>query len=520
MKKKLLISLPLLLIASQLCVSCGNNGLKYTNSKVTIEITNGDENGKIYNPKDVTITETRHSIESKLFYNTQVLPSIGDVNLLVIPILLPGYEEIDLDSNGQSDLEKVKEDLETAFFGKEGNSSLGFESVATYYKKSSYGKLNLSGTVTDWFKVSETDLGYTDAASIDYYETFDVVEAAVDWAKKKANINIADYDNDKDGYIDGVWCIYSAPNYQNGGPYTDYNNYWAYTSWGNQSTTKPSTNNPIYNLFGWASYDFMYGEYEDKIDSHTYIHETGHFLGLNDYYTDSSTYSPLGKIDMMDANVGDHNSYSKMLLGWTKPYVVTGNGSIDLYSMENENSFIVIPDDSYDGKGEFDPFSEYILIELYTNDSLNYADSTIGIGNIPLGSTIPGVRIYHVDNRKFVVDYENVYEITTKVYEGETIDNKHRLILPITNSRSDDTYNTSLNLDSSFNIFDEIRLIEATNEDTFSYGGYQKDKTYFNDKVFSLETYGKNFFVNNNKFNNGNTFSYEIKVKEVINYEK
>ena len=74
----------------------------------------------------------------------------------------------------------------------------------------------------------------------------------------------------------------------------------------------------------------MYLEYEDKLDTHTYIHETGHFLGLNDYYSDTPTYSPIGKHDMMDANVGDHNSYSKMLLGWTKPYLVTGNGTIDL----------------------------------------------------------------------------------------------------------------------------------------------------------------------------------------------
>lgn len=525
MNKKLLTLLPILLISSQLVVSCGNDSIKYKNSKVTIEINNGNENGKIYSPKDVEIIETRHSIENKLFYNTRVLPSIGNVNILVIPILLPGYDVIDIDGDGENDLSKVRSDLQSAFFGKEGDENLGFDSVATYYKKSSYGKLNISGTVTNWYNLAISGLNYTDAAQIDFYQTYDVVEKAVEWAKANASINISDYDNDKDGYIDGVWCIYSSPNYQNGGPYTDYNNYWAYTSWGNQTPEnggqKPNVSNPIYNLFGWASYDFMYLEYEDKLDTHTYIHETGHFLGLNDYYSDTPTYSPIGKHDMMDANVGDHNSYSKMLLGWTKPYLVTGNGTIDLYSMENENNFIVIPDDSYDGNGEFDPFSEYMLIELYTNDNLNYLDSVKGINNIPLSSTNPGVRIYHVDNRKFIVDFESTYNVTSKIYEGETIDDTHRLILPISNSRNLDTYNSSLNLDPSVNIYDEIRLIEATNEDTFSFGGYQKDKTYFNNNVFSLETYGNNFFVNRNKFNNGNLFSYEITIKEVqLNNEK
>ena len=119
------------------------------------------------------------------------------------------------------------------------------------------------------------------------------------------------------------------------------------------------------------------------------------------------------------------------------------------------------------------------------------------------------------------MDFESTYNVTSKIYEGEKIDDTHRLILPISNSRNLDTYNSSLNLDPSVNIYDEIRLIEATNEDTFSFGGYQKDKTYFNNNVFSLETYGNNFFVNRNKFNNGNLFSYEITIKEVqLNNEK
>ena len=209
MNKKLLTLLPILLISSQLVVSCGNDSIKYKDSKVTIEINNGNENGKIYSPKDVEIIETRHSVENKLFYNTRVLPSIGNVNILVIPILLPGYDVIDIDGDGENDLSKVRSDLQSAFFGKEGDESLGFDSVATYYKKSSYGKLNISGTVTNWYNLAISGLNYTDAAQIDFYQTYDVVEKAVEWAKTNASINISDYDNDKDGYIDGVWCIYS-----------------------------------------------------------------------------------------------------------------------------------------------------------------------------------------------------------------------------------------------------------------------------------------------------------------------
>jgi len=512
MKKKILPIISLSLICG-VCFSCG---VTFADHHVIIEVIKENSNGKIFTPKEVTITETHHSLESKRFYNTQVLPSIGDVNILVIPILMPGYETIYLNEDSIDDKALVRQDLQKVFFGD--SEDTGYESVSSFYKKSSYGKLNISGKVTPWFDV-KNKLGYQHASQIDIPETYDLVNAAINWVKTTQDIDLTEYDNDKDGYIDGVWCIYSCPNYQNGGPNTDYDNYWAYTSWGNQVASEgyvPNVNNPVYNLFGWASYDFMYGAYENKLDAHTYIHETGHFLGLNDYYSDQLTYSPTGRIDMMDSNIIDHNSYSKMLLGWTKPYLVTGPGKIELYSMENQNQFIVIPDDSFSSTdGKFDPFSEYILIELYTNDYLNYSDSVNPIDDRPAAPTSSGVRIYHVDNRKFYTDFTDQYNIITKEYEGEAIDETHRLFLPITNNREINEYNQVLGLDYSYNMFDEIRLIEATNIDTFSFGGYQKLKSYFNHQSFDLNTYGKNFFYNESKFNNGKSFSYKINVGEV-----
>jgi hypothetical protein len=114
------------------------------------------------NPEDVTISETFHSLETKKQYNTRVLPSTGYIKLLVIPVLIPGYETIDIDGDEVDDKEKVKTDIEEAFFGTEGDSNLGYESVASFYKKSSYNQLNLTGTVTDYFNLaSDSTLGYS-----------------------------------------------------------------------------------------------------------------------------------------------------------------------------------------------------------------------------------------------------------------------------------------------------------------------------------------------------------------------
>lgn len=521
----ILLSVGLLGLVSCKPSSTGVNYTQYLDHTAKVEISSSNSSDGIINPNDVEISETYQSIVNKRQYNTQVLPSTGDVNILVVPLIVPGYETIDIDNDGTSDNQKVKEDINKAFFSED--SSDDFFSVKEFYKQSSFGKLNLQGEVTDYISINEDlETSYTTAASISLTDTYNIVNEICDYLSDVKGMDLAKYDNNKDGYIDGIWCIYSCPDYSNGGPNTDDKNFWAYTSWGNQTTSSggrpANVNKPVYNLFGWASYDFMYEGYGlKKLDTHTYIHETGHFLGLSDYYSDTTTYNPAGKVDMMDSNIIDINSYAKMLLGWTKPYIGQGNGEITINSMQNENSLIVIPDDSYsltknkDGKYEFDPFSEYMVVELYTNEGLNYPDSRTAISDRPLAMNDVGVRMYHIDNRKYLVDSSDKTNIYSKLYEGETIDSKHKLILPISNSRSIDTYNTNFKVSQDDNLFDEIRVIEASKKNTFNYGGYQTSKTLFKTGNKFLMSEYTDFFVNQNKMDSGNSFSKVIDFKEV-----
>ena len=83
----------LLLVSIYLLSSCGSSS--GASVKVIID---SPRNGSVINPNDVVITETYQSFEEKHFYNYQVLPSTGEVNILVIPILLPAYENIDINN--------------------------------------------------------------------------------------------------------------------------------------------------------------------------------------------------------------------------------------------------------------------------------------------------------------------------------------------------------------------------------------------------------------------------------------
>ena len=516
MNNKKVLSVLLLATCGLVISSCGSEEgatPSLYQQTATISVSNSNlSSSQVYNPEDVEITMTMKDFESQAYYNTQVMPSTGDVNVLVVPVLVPGYEEIDIDGNGTDDKASVKNDIEELFFGDPNeNERLAFGSVSSFYEESSYGKLHISGTVTDWFDVNAEFPEYTTATQITSDVTTQIMEKAVENYRDTQGDNLMSYDSDSDGFIDAVWLVYSAPDYTNGGPNLEDMNFWAYTSWANQDSDG-NVNEPVANVYGWASYDFMYEGYETtSIDSHTFIHETGHFLGLQDYYsTDGNpSYSPLGKVDMMDNNIIDHNSYSKMLLGWTKPYLVYGSGQIELKSMQNENALIVIQSDEAEVTNKFNPFSEYILVELYTNEGLNAIDSYDQYEDV-LAPQGKGVRIYHIDKRLYSINVDernSVYTISE--YTGSNLDDG--LAVPITNSRDRDTYNKNFKLPLSVNLYDEIRLIEENGKDTFSNGGYQRLKSYFkNGDKFSMSTHSAFFF--DNAFNNGEAFSYEIGV--------
>lgn len=198
-----------------------------------------------------------------------------------------------------------------------------------------------------------------------------LLNEALAYYANETGLDLAKYDSNKDGAIDAVYLIYSAP--------VDYKSdsfYWAYVTWDDdEGATKYGGKDAYYYLF--AGFDFMKesvkGGYTNesypvisglKINASTYIHETGHLLGLDDYYDYYPTKGcneGLGGADMMDYTVGDQNVYSKTMLGWLAPQIVTSTQTVTIQSSQEKGDAILIPlnfNNSY--------FCEYLLIDLYS----------------------------------------------------------------------------------------------------------------------------------------------------------
>ncbi len=492
---------------------------------VTIQIQNKNKNNtdKGYlSPDEISTPKNLFDYGQNNAQNWQYSPGTGNVPFLIIPVVIPGY-----DSLATGDLWNT---INNAFFAD--SNDIPFESLRSYYSKSSHGKLNITGTVTDYFfpeRETEDFNTYFDFANPNkQMEVF--IEEALEWAKTTYDLDLTKYDSDHNGIIDGAWFVYVYDKKS-----TDVMNFWAYSS---TTGITGTPENPKINNFGWLGSTFLTESLgEDKgNDGHVIIHESGHMFGLSDYYSYnqsvSDRYAPLGRADMMDNNCSDQNPFSKMMMGWQKPYVVTGNCTITLKADQNLDQCILIPYDEKDyskaidkdtGLVDINLFDEYLLVDFYTDKNLNekgyeqyYVDSIKGYG----------VRIYHVDNRLAKVSVrrqDDTYESElVSAEEGLELlgENNHDIIKAISNTESGErSESTRFGLPSSANYYDEVRLIYA-DKSYASYNNYAKTSSLFapngdlsKNSTFSIEDY-KNQFVNG-KFDSEKDFNYTV---NILNY--
>lgn len=366
-----------------------------------------------YDPAKVDKSTLREQMkryfEKERIGNPLPIPSTGAYNLLVIPVQFSDKPISD----------EQMDRLGKAFNGTSADT--GWESVNSYYKKSSYGKLDMTFDVQKPFVTDKNYKYYEDYSgniTVDgetITKTGDILLLELALAYYAQSLDLKNYDTDNDGIIDAVYLIYSAPVTYDSEANAD-SIYWAYVTTYPTETQKYDGLEVGYYLF--AGLDFMdehtgnsndtylgqegYTPYKGlKIMAETYIHETGHLLGLDDYYDYEDAKGSgegLGGADMMDYNVGDHNAYSKLILVWVDPTVITTTQTVTINAFESSGQFLMVLLD-YDGTY----FSEYLLIDLYANTGLNslgasqqnsllYYDSNTKVG------AEYGVRIYHVSS--------------------------------------------------------------------------------------------------------------------------
>lgn len=284
----------------------------------------------------------------------------------------------------------TEEALEKIAFGPEdkSDSCYPYESLAAYYYRSSYGKLKLDGKVYSY--KAQHDRDYYGANEERLKELYLEVMDALD----EQGVDFSLFDKNNDGYLDGVYFHFAG---ETGG--------WGSIWW--SAVYQSSIEEKEYDGKKIGYHGKIMEQSQDSDATNTWIHETGHMLGLPDYYS-YTTHSFEGGIrtyDMMCNNIGDHNAFSKWLLGWIeddeilqlsldeKDLVEQNVTLSSLSSLESEDGAYKAAVVSMRGEGIF---SEYYLVE-YDTEAENQSGLRFSNSDYKEQSLPEGFRVFHIN---------------------------------------------------------------------------------------------------------------------------
>jgi M6 family metalloprotease-like protein len=300
------------------------------------------------------------------------MPTSGNVKVLALLISFNDYPGV-----------TTPEYITSRLFG-DGVGSAPFDSLRNFYRRSSYNQLNIDGNVLGWYQapyarstVAETDQGRQT-----------VIKEALNYYEQQGH-DFSQYDNDGDGAID-YFCVFWT------GPHGEWASFWwGYYTWFSDSTFRLDGKRLTAYSWQWELSNYPSGGFGPSV----IIHETGHALGVPDYYDYDDAIGPrggVGNLDIMDGT-GDHNCFSKFMLGWITPTVVSsGSRTVSLRASGLYPDALLFMPGAVPGR----IFDEFFMVQ---NRYRSGNDTNLFTGS-------DGLILWHVDSRLDSWDYDFLYD--------------------------------------------------------------------------------------------------------------
>jgi len=300
------------------------------------------------------------------------MPTSGTVKVLALLISFSDYPGT-----------TTPEYFNSRLFG-DGVGGPPFDSLRNFYRRSSYDQLIVEGNVLGWYQapyarstVTETDTGRQN-----------LIKEALSFYEAQGH-DFSQYDNDGDGAID-YFCVFWT------GPHGEWSSFWwGYYTWFSDSTFRLDGKRLTTYSWQWELYNYPSGTFGPS----TIIHETGHALGVPDYYDYDDAIGPrggVGSLDIMDGT-GDHNCFSKFMLDWITPTVVsTGSQTVSLRASGLYPDALIFMPGAVPGR----IFDEFFMVQ---NRYRSGNDTNLFTGS-------DGLILWHVDSRLDSWNYDFLYD--------------------------------------------------------------------------------------------------------------
>lgn len=290
---------------------------------------------------------TRQSeLQLKSAQNTNGFAPVGSKKLLMILI---GFSDKPFVQTNESF---------NNLMNKRGLTTSGITgSVNDYFRETSYGQFDLTTTVVGPYTATNTlDYYGTNSPSKDYRINELIVEAL---SKANADVNYADFDNDLDGVVDGVYVVYAGYGEASGAP--------SNTIWPKAGGISTQIMDGKY-IKNYSCSSELRGTTGDNITTIGVIcHEFGHTCGARDYYdiddVTGGSFTGTGNWDLMAGGnwngspsgscPAHFNPKVKVDFNWVTPVVlssaatvsipdVTTSKSIYIYNTNTSNEYFIL----------------------------------------------------------------------------------------------------------------------------------------------------------------------------------
>lgn len=417
--------------------------------------------------------------------------ALGEQHVLVVPVAWADQKEEATDTNlstYKKALGRV-ENIEGKVTDYSDSKDKIF-SLSEYFDLASYGQYEVTSFLTDWYYIDKTFEENEFAAP-----KKDYADEILEWVKGTyPEIDWSLYDQDGNGYIDSLILLNAGVSKSSSYTTISYGGaiHYRESYYGEYAGT---SENPNVNCFVTLNQRFL-----KNGETSTLIHEYSHNLGLIDYYdVDQSGINAVGGFDMQSDNKGDWNAYSKMAVGWIEPQVVAGLASgesveLTIEALSQKGDAIVIPAVGKEYEG---PFSEYIMVDLFSSDGVNTYDSE----EYGLEDAV-GVRISHVDARM----EKRTMKVESEVNLGEM------------DTYTIGTVHYANNYKADGRGYYNIEVIQAGKKNTFTNpeSGNKRLSTadlFYAGDEFSVEEYNEFFYQS--LMNDGSEFGYNISVVRI-----
>lgn len=297
---------------------------------------------------DATLVDVGIPVEEhpELFI-TRSMPTHGEGKIAVFLIQFPDY----LNENPYATVAHYEE----IYFGDGVLYDVGRMGVSAFYHDESYGKLNISGQVFDWY-TAQHERAYYDDKKAEL-----VMEAAEYYVAQ--GVDFSQFDGDDDGVIDAILFHFAGEySYIRSDPWYSGVNYGASSLSG-------------HGIIGGLKFTTMIQIYEGAAYSinptfvMTICHELMHSFGMPDLYGETY-FGLLGANDLMSSNKATINPYTKLLLGWFDSVQVitsnTFNVELKSYGTDPDGRAVIVTDEF---NGIFDEFYMVAYRDYQGNDA-------------------------------------------------------------------------------------------------------------------------------------------------------